>query len=440
MTPPAPSARPASATHAAVAWSGAICMLLAVSLLNFWQPAHQIAYLALMVMAAAALGVFVPDLLWQKVQRRTLVAPVGTAADAWSRSVTKLIGLIGSLAFIALLYWLFPEYAIAGFYGNYWRALRVLLPLWALLALPYIYWVDRRLPAPRDPLWQMGRLLTLGWRDVSGRVIGQHLLGWLVKGYYLPLMFTYFCDNLDKLLHYDLNRLHGFNGYFDWAYFTMYFIDVALVSMTYLMSLKLADTHIRSTEPSMLGWITALVCYEPFWALIGAQYLAYDTAPGWGAWFSHTPWLYALWGSMILLLVAIYVWSTIAFGARFSNLTHRGIITNGPYRYSKHPAYLSKNLSWWLISTPFMLSGSPAQSLRACILLCMVNGIYYLRAKTEERHLSLDPVYRQYVLWIEQHGLLRRLDRIPGIGALARWRPVFKAYYSPARFTADGSS
>jgi hypothetical protein len=143
---------------------------------------------------------------------------------------------------------------------------------------------------------------------------------------------------------------------------------------------------------------------------------------------------------MILLLVAIYVWSTIAFGARFSNLTHRGIITNGPYRYSKHPAYLSKNLSWWLISTPFMLSGNAAQSLRACILLCMLNGIYYLRAKTEERHLSLDPVYRQYVLWIEQHGLLRRLDRIPGIGALARWRPVFKAYYSPARFTADGSS
>ena len=440
MTPPAASARPASATHAAVAWSGAICLLLAVTLLNFWQPVHQIAYLALMVMAAAALGVFVPDLLWQKVQRRTLVAPAGTAADAWSRSVTKLIGLIGSVAFIALLYWLFPEYAIAGFYGNYWQALRVLLPLWALLALPYIYWVDRRLPAPRDALWQMGRLLTLGWRDVSGRVIGQHLLGWLVKGYYLPLMFTYFCDNLDKLLHYDLNRLHGFNGYFDWAYFTMYFIDVALVSMTYLMSLKLADTHIRSTEPSMLGWFTALVCYEPFWALIGAQYLAYDTAPGWGAWFGHTPWLYALWGSMILLLVAIYVWSTIAFGARFSNLTHRGIITNGPYRYSKHPAYLSKNLSWWLISTPFMLSGNAAQSLRACILLCMLNGIYYLRAKTEERHLSLDPVYRQYVLWIEQHGLLRRLDRIPGIGALARWRPVFKAYYSPARFTADGSS
>jgi hypothetical protein len=428
--------RPASATHAGVAWSGAICMLLAVTVLNFWPPVHQIAHLALIVMAATALGVFVPDLLWQKVQRRTLVAP---SAGSAARVLTKLLGLLGSVGFIALLYWLFPEYASHGFYANYWAGLRVVLPLWALVSLPYIYWVDRRLREPRDALWQMGRLLTLQWDDVSGRVIGQHLLGWLVKGYYLPLMFTYFCDNLDKLLHYDLNQLHGFRGVYDWAYFTLYFIDVALVSMTYLMSLKLTDTHIRSTEPSVFGWIAALVCYEPFWSLIGAQYIAYDNGRGWGVWLGGSPGLYALWGSLILLMLVIYVWSTIAFGARFSNLTHRGIITNGPYRYSKHPAYLAKNLSWWLISMPFMLSVSLAQSLRCCLLLCMLNGIYYLRAKTEERHLSLDPVYQQYARWIELRGLLRGLDRLPGIGALARWRPSFAAYSSPARFTPDTS-
>ena len=421
--------RPASATHAAIAWSGAICLLLAVTALNFWTPVHQIAHLALIVMAVTALGVFVPDLWWQKVQRRTLVAPA--AAGSWPRSLTKLVGLLGSVGFIALLYWLFPEYASQGFYGNYWAALRVVLPLWGLVCLPYIYWVDRRLREPRDALWQMGRAMMLHWDDVSARVIGQHLLGWLVKGYYLPLMFTYFCDSLDKLLHYDLNQLHGFKGIFDWAYFTLYFIDVALVSMTYLMSLKLTDTHIRSTEPTVLGWVVALVCYEPLWSLIGAQYLAYDTSGGWGSWLGGTPWLYGLWGSLILLLVLIYVWSTIAFGGRFSNLTHRGIITNGSYRYSKHPAYLSKNLSWWLISMPFMINVSVAQTVRCCLLLCLLNGVYYLRAKTEERHLSLDPVYCQYARWIEAHGLLRGLNRVPGLGALARWRPRFTAYSPP---------
>jgi protein-S-isoprenylcysteine O-methyltransferase Ste14 len=408
-------------------------MLLAVSVLNFWPPVHQIAHLALIVMAATAFGVFVPDLLWKKVQRRALLAR--PLAGNWPRSVTKLLGLAGSIGFIALLYWLFPEYASHGFYGNYWSALKIVLPLWALLALPYIYSVDRRLSEPHDALWQMGCLVSFKWSVVSGRVIGQHLLGWLVKGYYLPLMFTYFCNDLDKLLHYDLTKLHGFQGFWDWAFFTLYFIDVALVSMTYLMSLKLTDTHIRSTEPTALGWLVALICYEPFWSVIGAQYIAYDSGHDWGAWLADTPWLYALWGSLILLLIVIYVWSTIAFGGRFSNLTHRGIITSGPYRFSKHPAYLAKNLSWWLISMPFMVSLSLAQSLRCCLLLCMLNGIYYLRAKTEERHLSLDPVYRQYALFIEHHGLLRGIDRIPLLGALSRWRPSFTAYRSPANFS-----
>jgi protein-S-isoprenylcysteine O-methyltransferase Ste14 len=433
-TVPAPPAIcPPSATHPAIAWSGAVCMLLAVSVLNFWPPVHEIAHLALIVMAATAFGVFVPDLLWKKVQRRALLAR--PLAGNWPRSVTKLLGLAGSIGFIALLYWLFPEYASHGFYGNYWSALKIVLPLWALLALPYIYSVDRRLSEPHDALWQMGCLVSFKWSVVSGRVIGQHLLGWLVKGYYLPLMFTYFCNDLDKLLHYDLTKLHGFQGFWDWAFFTLYFIDVALVSMTYLMSLKLTDTHIRSTEPTALGWLVALICYEPFWSVIGAQYIAYDSGHDWGAWLADTPWLYALWGSLILLLIVIYVWSTIAFGGRFSNLTHRGIITSGPYRFSKHPAYLAKNLSWWLISMPFMVSVSLAQSLRCCLLLCMLNGIYYLRAKTEERHLSLDPVYRQYALFIEHHGLLRGIDRIPLLGALSRWRPSFTAYRSPANFS-----
>jgi protein-S-isoprenylcysteine O-methyltransferase Ste14 len=273
------------------------------------------------------------------------------------------------------------------------------------------------------------------WRGLDLALVGQQLLGWLVKGFFLPLMFTYFCDNLNKLLHYDLKLLHSFQGLYDWAYFFMYFIDVSLVSMTYLMALKATDTQIRSTEPSMFGWVIALVCYQPFWSLISRQYIDYDTGVSWGAWLGGVPWLYGVWACLILLLVAVYVWATISFGARFSNLTHRGIITNGPYRYTKHPAYLAKNLSWWLISTPFILSGGVEATLRRCLLLGLLNVIYYLRAKTEERHLGLDPVYRRYSEWIEAHGLLRGLNRIPLIGALARWRPTFAGYKPPTPFS-----
>ena len=122
----------------------------------------------------------------------TSIAPPSQTRDG-ARALTKSLGLAGSVGFIALLYWLFPEYRSGNsFYGRYWLALQVVLPVWAILAVPYIYWVDRRMPQPRDGLWQMGRLLLGRWRDVEARAVGQHLLGWLVKGFFLPLIPTYF--------------------------------------------------------------------------------------------------------------------------------------------------------------------------------------------------------------------------------------------------------
>ena len=92
---------PPSATHAAVAWAGVATMLAAVTVLNFWPPFEQIAYLALVVMGCTAVGIFLPDLLWQKVQRRVLAATPGRGN--WPRVATKCVGLAGSIGFIALL-------------------------------------------------------------------------------------------------------------------------------------------------------------------------------------------------------------------------------------------------------------------------------------------------------------------------------------------------
>ena len=47
--------------------------------------------------------------------------------------------------------------------------------------------------------------------------------------------------------------------------------------------------------------------------------------------------------------------------------------------------------------------------------LAGVSTIYFLRARTEERHLSKDPKYVEYALWMNEHGWLRFLNRIPGI-------------------------
>lgn len=410
---------PQSATHGMVGAVGLAAFLLGLVIIRIDRPfGDNVVHGALFIIAITALAIFLIDLFWQKVYRRPSTGMDFTLdRPSWSRALVKFAGLLGSLGFIALGYWLFPEYH-GTFYSRYFEMLRIIVPPLVVLALPYLYLVDRRMSRPLDGYWHMGKLVTLQWEAVNRQILGQHLLGWLIKGFFLPLMFTYMCNDLGKFLAYDFTQLVSFKFWFDFLYDTLYFIDVGLVSMGYLMSLRLTDTHLRSAEPTALGWIAALLCYEPFWSLIGRQYLAYDTNFKWGTWLWNTPLLYGLWGCLILLLVGTYVWATVAFGARFSNLTHRGIITNGPYSWTKHPAYIAKNLSWWMISIPFMAQGTPDETLRHCLLLLALNGVYIFRAKTEEWHLSRDPVYVEYACWIEQHGIFRFLRYLPLVSHL----------------------
>jgi hypothetical protein len=378
-----------------------------------WSGVWQPCLLLLLWVGVLLLGT---DLVWNGVHTRASTGLDRRYHDpSITRAAVKFLGLLGSLGFVAVGYLVFPAYSDP-LYLPFFSMLPVLIPLWLVAAVPYFYLVDRRMLAPHDGYWQMGELLLFRWRGIDRRILGQYLLGWVVKGFFLPLMFGYMCQDMARLLGYDASA--GGTSVFDTAYVSMYFVDVTLVSVGYLATLRVTDTHIRSTEPTMLGWAVALACYEPFWGFVSGQYLGYRTGYDWQQWLASMPIVYAIWGGVILLLTAAYIWATLSFAARFSNLTHRGIITNGPYRFSKHPAYLAKNLSWWLISVPFLASGGLWDGLMRCLMLFGVNVIYWLRARTEERHLSADPVYIQYALWIEQYGWLRHVTRLRGLGFL----------------------
>jgi hypothetical protein len=60
---------------------------------------------------------------------------------------------------------------------------------------------------------------------------------------------------------------------------------------------------------------------------------------------------------------------------------------------------------------PFISDQGWQMAVRNCLLLGLLNLVYYARARTEERHLSRDPDYVAYALWINEHGLLRSLGR-----------------------------
>ena len=398
---------------ALVALAGFAAGVALVRALRPWDEAWQACLLLMAWLALLMLGV---DVVWNKVHRRPSTGLDPARHDpSLPRTAVKLLGLLANLALLALAYAVFPVYDDP-FYGQYFAMLLYLVPVWLAAALPYFYLVDRRMREPQDGYWHLGKAVLLRWREVDRAVLAQHLLGWTVKGFFLPLMFAYMCSDMGKLLAYGAPA--GARPGFDAAYDLMYFVDVSLVSVGYLVTFRVTDTHIRSSEPTLLGWAVALACYQPFWGLVSGQYLAYRTGLDWQAWLLVGTPVYALWGGMILLLTAIYLWATLSFAGRFSNLTHRGILTNGPYRYSKHPAYLTKNVSWWLISVPFLAHGGWWDGLLRCLMLFGVNVIYWLRARTEERHLSADPVYVQYAVWMEDHGWLRAVPRLPGLGFL----------------------
>jgi protein-S-isoprenylcysteine O-methyltransferase Ste14 len=156
------------------------------------------------------------------------------------------------------------------------------------------------------------------------------------------------------------------------------------------------------------------MCYPPFIMMGPGGPIDYHPGTagdnGWVVWIEAYPLAMAGVAVILVGLTAVYAWATVAFGIRFSNLTHRGILTHGPYAWSKHPAYVSKNLFWWLATLPFLATtGNPVDMIRNTVMLGVVSGVYYWRARTEERHLAADPAYREYAEWMDRNGPIPRL-------------------------------
>jgi hypothetical protein len=404
---PALALRPPSASSALTGAAGVVAALGSAALLHDWAATTQVKVLSVLFASAAAM--IAVDVLIYKVQSNATTGlslqPI-RALDL-PRIARKFLGFWLTIGVIAALYALIPEYQNE-FYQPFKTAALSLLPALLVASPFYIAYVDRRQRDPIDAYAQIAMLLE-DVRPDDWSVLRTHVLGWLVKAFFLPLMFVYVHNDLANYWKVSVPSPFAFEHFFSWLIELFYLLDVLFATIAYAITLRLLDNHMRSVEPTLGGWVVCVICYRPLTS-VQDPYIQYEQDNlYWGAVFAPYPWLYVLWGSLILFLLFIYVWSTVVFGLRFSNLTNRGIITNGPYRWLKHPAYVSKNLSWWMISVPFIAGAGCATAVVSCVMLCAVNLIYYLRAKTEERHLSADPVYRDYQAYMAQHGLWARL-------------------------------
>jgi protein-S-isoprenylcysteine O-methyltransferase Ste14 len=268
-------------------------------------------------------------------------------------------------------------------------------------------------------------------------------LGIFVKGFYTPLMIGFFSGHANGIAEAWLRHKHlpglkivvakgmpwtqlvswfdqmrarlpdlipsgsdfaGFFAFGSWtradiswglglAYDIAFFTDCGWALMGYMLESRWLGNKTRSVEPTALGWAAALSCYPPYNNVLGT-YLPLNDGPRLAA-FSGEDTALVLRG-IIVFLFLIYASATVAFGFKFSNLTNRGTVSRGPYRFIRHPAYVCKCTAWWLEHLPTM-------TLTKGFFLTLLCCVYALRAWTEERHLSADPDYREYkkkVPWV----------------------------------------
>lgn len=331
--------------------------------------------------------------------------------DSLDTSLVKLAGLWATWAAIGLVYATFRFYW-DGPYTFAMMALGAAAPVLFVGSIPYVLWLDRYLTEPKDGAWALGAWL-IGVAPLDREAVAGHARSWAVKGFFLAFMIAIVPGGFGDFVRADLSTaLADPVSLSNWLITFMFVVDVAFACVGYLLTMRPLDAHIRSANPYAAAWTAALICYPPFIMMDDGR--PFDYRPGtaeWSQWLAGHPWLLAATGAVLVGLTAVYASATVAFGLRFSNLTHRGILTHGPYAWSRHPAYLSKNLFWWISTVPILSTGSMVDAARATILLGVVSGIYYWRAKTEERHLSADPAYRAYDAWMARHGAVPRFLR-----------------------------
>jgi protein-S-isoprenylcysteine O-methyltransferase Ste14 len=236
----------------------------------------------------------------------------------------------------------------------------------------------------------------------------------VVKLFFGPLMLNSAFDSWNRLttckkLFAGLPSM-GLATRFDQGYimlvYAVFLLDSFLFFIGYHTEAGFLRNKIRAVETSVLGILVCIVCYGPF-NLVTVGVLGPSAADPFivAMGNSHSVWTWALRAVAIFALLLLISASASLF-TRASNLTNRGIVTWGPYRYIRHPGYLAKNLFWLMTLIPILIPNTSSVFFSwkgywiSC--LCVIGGflcwgaLYFFRAITEEKFLSRDPDYIAY--------------------------------------------
>ena len=350
-----------------------------------------------------------------------------------------------TLAFMALAYWvisdlsdfhrdfLHAQWRLGNFHIDYaitiHRLFQWLLGLYAVALIPFYArhpWLHSKAWVFLQGLWfcalrrrrpvsparaalaarQPSRLPLAAGLSTGAKQAG---LALLLKFLFAPLMINWCLDHAGNMTNAVAQLIDGigagmrgrflFDTWIFWAAFQLIlFVDTFLFTIGYIVEVPALGNRIRSVDPTFFGWVICLCCYPPFNDFT-TQFLPWQSSdfPAFESDAVH----YAA-NIVVLAAMAIYSWASVALGLKASNLTNRGIVARGPYRYVRHPAYAAKNFAWWIGTMPVLyplLAGHDwGGALYALFAMGGWTAIYALRAITEERHLLMgDNGYAEYM-------------------------------------------
>ncbi len=211
-----------------------------------------------------------------------------------------------------------------------------------------------------------------------------------VRAFFIPLMANAVIGHAHQIGYRMsvLNQHESLDRSLDTYYVVlaaMFMVDTLVFLLGYMVESPRLSNHVRSVDSSASGWLATMSCYSPF---SGVTMLIIPWAPTYEIFIESGDLRNAIM-AVVVLFTALTLVAVGALGFKASNLTHRGVVTHGPYAVVRHPIYSLKLLTWMTIALPTLSVGS-------AIGIAVWALIYAARAITEERHLRQDPVYISY--------------------------------------------
>lgn len=314
----------------------------------------------------------------------------------------------------------FRNYSALNAYYAAYVAYLLICPFVVFLGRPRSLWVSKNLRIvgylKRLVLWltrSQNQTVGQAWRPTYQE---KHAIMFLlIKIIYGPLMvsnvlasynsITLILNGMSKLPS-NASWIYLFDAGYELLYNLVFFLDPAMFTVGYHSESGLLRNKLRYAETNPFHLLVCLACYLPFNMATGAVFGPSSQNPLilWHANLGH-PATWVLRGLGVFFLLMLLS-SSLSLFTRASNLTNRGIVDWGPYRFVRHPGYFAKNMFWLLTLIPAFVpnKADPHFTWPAYLLFCgtLIWGflgwgtLYFLRAITEERFLMRDPDYVAY--------------------------------------------